>query len=183
MPSRSNIEPTPSTPPPVDLPPAFALGHDGKIEGIYRPRDQRRTWEDDDNARLELAARPLEPAPVDAPPPPRTQPSRRSHMVAMALSAVALALPFATHFGLRAWNDSKMRSAKPTGLLVIDSVPSGATVFIEDVEVGRTPFVAPNTFQPGTVVPVRVSYPGAQPWSGTFPGGIDTSFTADLQPH
>lgn len=65
--------------------------------------------------------------------------------------------------------------------MVIDSIPSNARLFIEGAEVGRTPCVAPNTFKPGSTVPARIVYPGAQEWSGTFPGGIDTSFTGELQ--
>ena len=75
----------------------------------------------------------------------------------------------------------KVRMSKAAGLILIDSTPSDARVFINGVEVGRTPYVAPNTFQPGTEVPVRLTYPAAQDWNGTFPGGVDTSFSAELQ--
>jgi hypothetical protein len=83
--------------------------------------------------------------------------------------------------GLRLWNDYKARSAKATGLILIDSIPSNARLFINDVEVGRTPYIELNTFPPGSTVSARIVYPGAQEWSGTFPGGVATSFTADLQ--
>ena len=169
-------------PPPAEPPPrSFAVGHDGKIDGIYRPRDQRRTWKPDDDARLELAARPVQAAPVELPRPRRAPASPRKHVLAIAVILLALALPLGVSFGLRQWKDYKLRTSAPRGLLVIDSAPSGARVFIENVEVGRTPYVVPNTFQPGLAVPVRIVYPGAQEWTGTFPGGVDTSFTAELQ--
>jgi hypothetical protein len=52
---------------------------------------------------------------------------------------------------------------------------------IDGKEVGRTPYVAPNTFKRGSTVSARIVYPGAQEWTGTFPGGVDASFAADLQ--
>ena len=71
--------------------------------------------------------------------------------------------------------------AEASGLIFIDSTPSGARLFIDGVEVGQTPYIAPNKFQPGTTVSARIVYPGAQEWTGTFSGGVDTSFTAELQ--
>ena len=168
---------------PPDAPAAFATGRDGKIDGIYRPRDQRRSFTPTDDARLELAARPerkVEPLP----PPPvvvRRGRSPQPIVIAVVLAIAALLLPFGVRWGMRAWNERKLRMSKAAGLILIDSTPSDARVFINGVEVGRTPYVAPNTFQPGTEVPVRLTYPAAQDWNGTFPGGVDTSFSAELQ--
>ncbi len=168
---------------PPDAPASFATGRDGKIDGIYRPRDQRRSFTPTDDARLELAARPerkVEPLP----PPPvvvRRGRSPQAIVIAVVLAIAALLLPFGVRWGMRAWNERKLRMSKAAGLILIDSTPSDARVFINGVEVGRTPYVAPNTFQPGTEVPVRLTYPAAQDWNGTFPGGVDTSFSAELQ--
>jgi hypothetical protein len=179
MPTRHGS--TGSTESPPQEGPSFAIGHDGKIEGIYKPRDQRRTWTATENAQLELAARPERREP-EQPPPARPQPSRRRTIIALAVIAAALALPLAAHFGIQLWKERKPGSAKPSGLVFIDSTPSGARLFINGEEVGRTPYVVPNTFEPGSTIPVRVVYPGAQDWSGTFRGGVDTSFTVELQP-
>jgi hypothetical protein len=164
--------------------PTFVVGHDGdRIDGIYRGRDHRRTYTQTEDAQLELAARPVkkvEPPPV----PPRVV--KRSHsttgiVIAVVLAIVALALPFAVRSGMRAWEERKLRMAKPAGLIMIDSTPQDARVFLDGIEVGRTPYVAPNRFQPGTEVPVVVKYPGAQDWTGTLPGGQNATLQAELQ--
>jgi hypothetical protein len=161
-------------------PPGFAVGHDGKIDGIYRPPDSRRTWTPTDAARLELAERepktdPIPDLPPRAPPPPRNK------MLALAIIVGALLLPFAAVWGFRLVIAWRTAPAKASGLIVIDSVPTNARLFINGKEVGRTPYVAPNTFEPGSTISASVVYPGAQVWTGTFAGGVDTSFTAELQ--
>lgn len=180
--SRSDKNPAPSSSDAAQ-PPSVTVGHDGKIDGIYRPQDQRRAWTPNDYARLELAERTRlpDPAPPDRPAPRRARASPRKAMLALAIIAAAFLVPAAARWGLRLWSDYKGGSAKASGLIVIDSVPSNARVFINGAEVGRTPYVAPNTFQPGSMVSARVVYPGAQEWSGTFQGGVDTSLTAELQ--
>lgn len=161
--------------------PSFALGRDGKIEGIYRPQDHRRSWTPTDTARLELSTRPrITP---ESPPPAAPRPRRSLRSLALPFGivlAVLTLVPLARR-GLQLWNERGTRSTKASGLIVIDSVPSNARLFIEGEEVGRTPYVAPNTFQPGTTISARILYPGAQEWTGTFPGGVDTGFTAELQ--
>jgi hypothetical protein len=164
-------------------PPSFSVGRDGKIDGINfsRPRDQRRGWTAADHARFELAER-QEPAPAEPPAPPRrAQTSSGKKIFAVAIIAAGLLIPVAGYFGLRLWNDYKARSAKASGLIVIDSVPPNGLLFINGVEVGHTPYVELNKFRRGSMVPVRIIYPGAQEWSGTFPGGVDTTLTAELQ--
>ena len=54
-------------------------------------------------------------------------------------------------------------------------------LFLNGVEVGRTPWVAPNTYPRDTDIQARIVYPGAVDWTGTFPGGVSTTFTAELQ--
>lgn len=164
--------------------PTFAVGRDGdKIDGIYRGRDQRRSYTPTESAQLELAARAVRKV-EPLPPPPRVV--KRSHsttgiVIAVILAIVALALPFIVRSGMRAWNERQQRMAKPAGLIMIDSTPQDARVFLDGVEVGRTPYIAPNRYARGTEVQVVIRYPGAQDWTGTIPGGTDTSMSAELQ--
>ncbi|MGZ6144361.1 MAG: PEGA domain-containing protein [Myxococcales bacterium] len=163
--------------------PSFEIGHDGKIDGIYRGRDSRRQWTPTDDARLELAEQaPRRDAQLPEPP-PMVRRGRSSWGIAIAigLAVAALLSPFAVRWAMRWQGERELRASKAAGLIFIDSVPSGAQVFIDGVEVGRTPYVAPNRFQPGSTIPARIVYPGAQEWTGTFPGGVATSFTAELQ--
>jgi len=160
---------------------AFAVGHDGKIDGIYRPHDDRRSWTATESAQLELVARAARPVAPEPQLPRRAPVSQRKKVVALAIIAAALVLPFAGRWGHQLWTEYLASQVKARGLVVIDSVPSNARLFIEGAEVGRTPYVAPNTFKPGIAVSARIVYPGAQEWNGTFPGGVDTSFTAELQ--
>jgi hypothetical protein len=181
-----SAEPEISPAPPADpeQAPSFTVGHDGKIDGIYRPRDHRRAWTDNDKARFELAGQEKrrDPAPAQRPARIRTPVSPGKILIALGILGAVIAVPLAARWGLQRWNDYQLRSAKPSGLIIIDSVPSLARVFIDGKEVGRTPYLAPNLFQPGSTVPVRIVYPGAQEWVGTIPGGVEAGFTAELQP-
>jgi hypothetical protein len=161
----------------------FAVGRDGdKIDGIYRGRDPRRTFTQTEDAQLELASRPERVA-KPLPPPPVIEKRRSSTGIAIAvvLAVLGLASPFIVRAAMRYMEERDLRMSKPKGLLVIDSTPSDARVFIDGREVGRTPYVAPNTFQPGTEVPVVIKYPGAQDWTGTVAGGTQASISAELQ--
>jgi hypothetical protein len=177
------MDPVPPSAGDAAQPPSVTVGHDGKIDGIYvyRPHDDRRAWTPTDYARLELAEQAPPPALPDPPAPRRARASPRKTMIALAIIAAAVLVPLAARFGLQLWSNYSGRSAKASGLIVIDSVPSNARLFINGAEVGRTPYVAPNTFEPGSTISARIVYPGAQEWTGTFPGGVDTSFTAELQ--
>src|SRR6266850_2284347 len=91
----------------VETPPdpaqAFALGHDGKIDGIYRPGDGRRTWTANDNARLELAER-SEPAAPELPERPRAPRSSRKMIIVLAvLGAAIFILPLAGRWAFQVW--------------------------------------------------------------------------------
>lgn len=180
MPYRKDkVNPSPpSTGELTEDPPSVEIGHDGKIDGIYRPRDHRRGWTSQDEAQFELRERSRAPhaAPPEAPPPRQPQTWPRKALLALAVVVAAL---LAARWGLQAWSSKPL--PKASGLIIIDSVPSNARVFLDDKEVGRTPYVAPNTFEPGTTISTRILYPGAHEWTGTFPGGVDTSFTAELR--
>jgi hypothetical protein len=169
-------------------PPAFSVGHDDKIEGIYRPRDQRRDWSAD--GRLEL----MEPAPTQA----ATlnievqvrQPAPRRFPLSAFLILAAL-LPVAGA-GFFIW--SRLRPAVPPpvpllaetvqsealGSVHIDSEPSGASVFIDGQEAGTTPLLTNNTFPAGKSVRVRVTLPGYRPWVGVLKGGANVKLRAQL---
>ena len=47
--------------PPAKEPPAFSVGHDDKIDGIYRPGDQRRDWSVEGRLELMEPTRPAAP--------------------------------------------------------------------------------------------------------------------------
>jgi hypothetical protein len=72
--------------PPAKEPPAFSVGHDDKIDGIYRPGDQRRDWSVE--GRLEL----MEPAraPPAAPDIEVRPPTQRRFRLAVLQSLAAL---------------------------------------------------------------------------------------------
>lgn len=179
MPRRSDRrDPAPSEPVPPE--PTFAIGHDGKIDGIYRPGDGRRAWTGKEAAQLELKAQ--KPRLESALPAPQVAPrASRKPAFAVAIIAAGLLLPFAAVYGYRAFKEAGAEKARASGLLVIDSVPSNARLFLDGQEVGRTPYVAPNTFEPGSTVQVLVRYPGAQDFTATVPGGVAASLSAELQ--
>jgi len=173
-------------------PPAFSVGHDDKIEGVYRPRDQRRDWSAD--GRMEL----MQPAPAQPttlniaiqvhPPAPRRVP-RAARLI---FAALALSVAGAGFFLL-----GRLRSALPRpaplvaetlegeapalGSVHIDSEPSGAAVFIDGQEAGTTPLLTTNTFAAGKSVKVRVTLAGYRPWVGVLQGGGDAKLNALLR--
>ena len=165
-------------------PKAFETGRDGdKIAGFYTGKDSRRNWTSStEEAALELAAQNKKQGTIlpDLPPPPRAPITGSRKWTPLIVIFAALAVPGLMLAGYRWW-EARNNPAKAHGLIVIDSVPSGAVLFIDGREVGRTPYVAPNRFQPGTEVPLRIVYPGAQDYTGTIPGGVATTVTAELQ--
>lgn len=52
------------------------------------------------------------------------------------------------------------------GSLEIDSLPSGATVWVDGKKQGQTPFSLPE-LQPDTVVDLRIEHPGYKSWTGS----------------
>ncbi len=139
-----------------------------------------RSWTADRFARLEqVSSRAQQVHEPEGEQRQRAPLSRRKLALALSVMLAAAVLPFAGVWVYRAWIDSRVRSSK--GLVVIDSIPSNARLFLDGIDVGRTPYIALNPGKPGTTVSVRIDYPGAQRWIGSFKGGVATSFTADLQ--
>ncbi|MBI3182442.1 MAG: serine/threonine protein kinase [Myxococcales bacterium] len=134
---------------------------------------------------LELA-RPIErPIPPEAElPAPRGVGSgffRKLVRAVATLCAVGLllALGYLGWARYRHW----MRSALPrpeAAVLLIDSEPAGATVFIEEVEIGQTPLALPNHYAPADIR-YRLVRTGYKPYSGTFRGGEPASIGAKLR--
>jgi|GEM_PF-1444978 len=67
-----------------------------------------------------------------------------------------------------------------TAALTIESVPSGATVYLEGKQVGRTPYLGSNDVAPGLALRVRLSFPGYRTWARNFPGGKDQTLKITL---
>ncbi|HEX4381676.1 MAG TPA: PEGA domain-containing protein [Myxococcales bacterium] len=181
--------------------PAASLSRDGKIEGLYLPRDQRReesTWtkEPPIDLPLELAERkPVEPEqlPEEAP----RKPSRRGPIAIGA--AVLLVCAAAIFFMVR----KPSQVAAPAQAVVDDTPPAeklgtpseasgapavsvlsdppGATVFIESEETGSTPLVSVNEFGKNTRVKIRLELKGYATWTGTFSGGVNATIRATLR--
>ena len=165
-----------------DEPKAFEVGRDGdKIAGFYTGKDSRRNWaSSSEEAALELKAIKQKEGTNFLDLQLQREPAKpKRKWLPLAIIAGALVLPFLGLAAYRAYEASRPRRAG--GLIMIDSVPSGAELFIDGRDVGKTPYVAPNTFSPDTTVPMRITYPGAQDYSGTFPGGVNTTITAELQ--
>jgi len=169
-------------------PPAFSVGHDDKIEGIYRPRDQRRDWSADGRLELMEPAH-TQPATLNIEVQLRQPAPRRFPLSAFLISAALLPVAGA---GLFIWG--RLRPAVPPLLLSetvqseapalssvnIDSEPSGAAVFIDGQEAGTTPLLTTNTFPTGKSVRVRVTLPGYRPWVGVLRGGANAKLRAQL---
>ncbi len=179
-------------------PPSFSVGHDDKIDGIYRPGDQRRDWSVE--GRLELME-PVRPAAPNIegqvrPPAPRRFPlaaflTPRRLQLAAVLTIVALLVVGAGFF---IWGrlrpapppvplaaETLESEAPPPGSVHIDSEPSGAVVFIDGQEVGTTPLLITNAFPAGKSVKVRVTLPGYRPWFGVLQGGGNAKLSAQLR--
>ena len=195
---------------PVDddepLPHDFVVGHDGKIEGIYRPQDQRRApaFLKTPDGPLELQERePVRDRDPLPPEPERPEPRRAPRFgVFLIAAAVVLALFLAAGLlrrpgtGIAAPTSPAAEASPPpaaeepavaaeraatAGALTVESEPSGATVFLGNEDVGKTPYLGSNGFPRGTKVKVRVALEGYRPWAGTLVGGADTTIKARLQ--
>jgi len=171
--------------------PAAHLSRDGKIEGLYLPRDQRREPESwvapPPEPPLELAELPPKPPP----PPPEPEPPRPSHWKGIAVGAgVLLACAAAVFFLVR--RAGVVRGSAPVRLrvpanpegwptLTVQSDPPGAKVFVDGEESGGTPLLGTNEFAKGSEVQVRLELKGYAPWTGTFAGGENATVRAALK--
>jgi len=175
--SRNRNDP----PAPAEPSPTFDVDRDGKIDGMYRPGDQRRSWTTNEYARFEMIERATRPQPAPEQPQTRQRPQLSARKVALAFTVIGatLVLPLAGGLAYRYWRDRE--PAAKAGLLIIDSHPSYGRVFIRGVEVGHTPYVQLNNYPLGSMVPARITYPGAQAWNGVFRGGVETRIDVELQ--
>jgi eukaryotic-like serine/threonine-protein kinase len=178
--------------------PAVSLSRDGKIEGLYLPKDQRRpveAWENPpqlpplDLEPLELA--PREPKPE---PPPEPEAYRPGSGRAIAIGAGVLLLCAGVLFLVLRHPARQAAETSPVAeklavpetpegapALSVESEPSGATVFVQGEESGNTPLLGSNEFSRGSQVQVRLELKGYQPWTGTFNGGVNAKVRATLR--
>jgi hypothetical protein len=176
--------------------PAAHISRDGKIEGLFLPKDQRRdpeTWvQPPADPPLELDRKP--PQQQEEPPPPA--PRKPANLGPMLVSlGVLLACGAVIFYLVRKPSqpvnvaDEAPPAAKlsvpdaPEGWpsLTVQSAPPGATVFIEGEESGGTPLLGSNEFGKGTQVKVRLELNGYEPWTGTFQGGVNATVRATLK--
>jgi len=156
---------------------------------------------------LELDLPERAPPPPPVPEPPQSRPGRNLALLSVVvLCAAASVLYFVVRRpghpndatrSAASWmpaatdNASKSAAAPeklavpddPSGApsLTVTSEPSGATVFVQGEEAGRTPLLGTNEFGKGSDVPLRVELPGYRPWTGTFRGGTNASVRAKLK--
>ncbi|MHB8877837.1 MAG: protein kinase domain-containing protein [Myxococcaceae bacterium] len=62
-------------------------------------------------------------------------------------------------------------AAAPKKVLYLDSNPPGAMVQINGVQLGTTPLIRENLYQPGAPIEFKLSLKGYKPAKGTFTGG------------
>jgi eukaryotic-like serine/threonine-protein kinase len=175
--------------------PAAHISRDGKIEGLFLPKDQRRdpeTWvQPPIDLPLELDHKP--PATQDEPPPPA--PRKPANLVPILVSlgvvlACGAVIFFLVHKPHRAALVEEPEPAEklvvpdaPEGApsLTVQSDPPGATVFVEGEESGSTPLLGSNEFGKGTQVKIRLELKGYEPWLGSFQGGANATIRARLK--
>lgn len=70
-------------------------------------------------------------------------------------------------------------TAPAKGVVTITSIPSGATVKVDGLELGTTPWAGDNVW--GREVEVELTRRGHRPWRGKLSGGPDVQIRAKLQ--
>ena len=190
--------------------PTVTLGHDGKVMGREPAPEPVPPFEPEAPLELvepqpisESAGQVEEPAPPPPPPLPGSRATALGLVAALLLLAglsaflighrrgagisleperpvTATKAPAAPPALERAAQASKAARAEAKGLLTIESNPPGATIFLDDEEVGRTPYLGSNVYPPGAAVRVRLRRPGYNLWTGSFAGGVDVRFNARL---
>jgi hypothetical protein len=179
--------------------PAASLSPDGKIEGIYLPKDQRRPTESWENAppppALDLEPLELVPREPKPEPPPVPQPPRQRIGVPIVIGVGVLI--FCAGLLALVLRHNPATSPEPPApvaekldvpdapegapSLTVQSDPPGATVFVQGEESGSTPLLGSNEFAKGSQVKLRLELPGYRPWTGTFSGGINATVRAKLK--
>ncbi|NBD09045.1 protein kinase domain-containing protein [Corallococcus silvisoli] len=113
--------------------------------------------------------------------PPVSPRPRRRWGVAVALFGVAAVLAAGALFAWPRYERQVLQAlGVPTALVSIRSEPSGATVFVDGVQVGVTPLVMDNIY-PVRAVPVQLKLRGYRPWTGSFMGGKKADVDAELK--
>lgn len=113
------------------------------------------------------------------PPPPK----RRFFPAALGCFVVLIALAAGAVVWLPRGGVPKLPSfgRHEPSVLHVQSVPDGATVFVGGQNLGKTPLAQENTWAPGAEIPVRLTLPGHEPWTGTLRGGEDVTLEAKLK--
>lgn len=113
--------------------------------------------------------------------PPVPHRPRRRWGVAVALFGVAAVLAAGALFAWPRYESQVLHAlGVPTALVSIRSEPSGATVFVDGVQVGVTPLVMDNVY-PVRSVPVQLKLRGYRAWTGSFMGGRKADVDAALK--
>ena len=185
--------------------PAVSLNSDGQLEGSHPVLEPRRPAipapEQSAVAELELdlpAPQPLSGEGSGTSAPAEIAPARPRKLPLLAVAIVVALLCAAGMFVLlRKPAPSAETSTAPApstakqdaapeldGALSVTilSEPPGATVFVDNEELGRTPLLASNGFAKGARIPVRLELAGYRSWSGTLDGGVNAKLGAVLKP-
>ena len=173
-----------------DFQPQGALDPTGQLErrdGTRRSEEPRESTQGGfatHEGPLELA-RERKPESFEEPPPeafvPDTQ-GRRSVLKPLLILVVLVALAGAG-FVAWPWLKSELRSVLPRGetaVLMINSEPSGATLYVGDSELGTTPFITENIW-PEERIPFELRLRGYEPFRGEFRGGVKETVTGTLR--
>jgi len=184
--------------------PAVSLNSDGQLEGSHPILEPRRPAipapEQSAVAELELdlpAPQPLSGEGSGTSAPAEIAPARPRKLPLLAVAIVVALLCAAGMFVLLrkpgpsdAASIAPAQSANQDGAPEIDgalsltilSEPPGATVFVDNEELGRTPLLASNGFAKGARISVRMELAGYRSWSGTLDGGVNAKLSAVLKP-
>jgi hypothetical protein len=138
----------------------------------HSPSPARRS-----HVRVAPEPAPNRPLPRRTPRFPRTWPGWI--VFAFTLVVVVQLARRGVEWGMSEWT-LRVERLEPHGLVIIDSQPPDALLFIEGTAVGRTPYVTANTYAKGKSVRIRVVHPDYPSWEGTFPGGVQAMVTAEL---
>jgi hypothetical protein len=179
--------------------PSGSLSPDGKVESGAPSRKREQTAPahlpaTDQPLELDYSERFAQPE-VETPPEERSGGPRQAKK-ALVLGAVVLAacagllfvlLRHAATPPVPAPAGSTLEKLSvpddPEGALslTVQSEPAGATVFVENEEIGRTPLLGTNQYARGSQVKVRLELNGYRPWTGTFAGGTNAIVRARLE--